>query len=143
MSHYLIFLAIIPIACFQFAKMYAPCRLWLVTGLAAGLVVAPVSLGLVEYTLIPVIGNVIGVVGAIFNLIHVSVGYFVLATLGKVEPGTLLTASELILMNLVNGLIWTTYYGFVGARMDRQFSSKGARKYIAVGGAKLKPSEEY
>ena len=142
MSHYLIFLAIIPIACFQLAKMYAPCRLWLATGIAAGLVIAPVSQGLVEYTLIPVIGNAIGIIGAMLNLIHGSVGYFVLGMLGKVEPGTLLSASEMTLMNMVNAAIWTTYYGVVGFRMDLKLSKK-AERYISVTGAKLKHSEEY
>ncbi|MEN8258410.1 MAG: hypothetical protein ABFS09_11170 [Thermodesulfobacteriota bacterium] len=143
MSHYLIFLAIIPIACFQLAKMYAPCRLWLLTGLSAGLVIAPVSQGLVEYTLIPVIGGCIGIIGTMFNLVHGSVGYFFLAALGTFESGTVLNASELALMNVINAVIWTTYYGVVGYRMDLRFSRKAESKYIAAAGAKLKHSEEY
>ena len=143
MSHLLIFLAIIPIACFQLAKMYAPCRLWLLTGLAAGLVIAPVSQGLVEYTLIPVIGGYIGIIGTMFNLIHGSVGYFFLGAIGTFEPGMVLDASQLILMNAVNAVIWTTYYGVVGYRMDLKFSTKAEKKYIVVAGAKFKHSEDY
>lgn len=141
MSHYLIFLAIIPIASFQLAKLYAPCRLWLFTGLAAGLVIAPVSQGLVEYTLIPVLGGFIGILGAVFNLIHGSVGYFFLGAIGVLEPGTVLNTSQLVMMNVINALIWTIYYGVVGYRMDIKFSQKAESKYVGV--ANFKHSEEY
>ncbi|MBU0681883.1 MAG: hypothetical protein KKD73_10735 [Proteobacteria bacterium] len=144
MSHYLIFLAIIPISCFHLCKMYAPRRLWLLTGLAAGMVIAPVSQGLVDYALIPIIGNVLGLVGAAFNMIHGSVGYFFLGAIGTFEPGMVLTTSQLALMNMINAVIWTSYYGLVGLRMDRRFSKKVERKYAVVAvGAKLKHSEKY
>ncbi len=143
MSHLLIFLAIIPIACFQLAKMYAPCRLWLLTGITAGLVIAPVSQGLVEYTLIPVIGGYIGIIGTMFNLIHGSVGYFFLGAMGTFEPGAVLNASQLIVMNAVNAVIWTIYYGVVGYRMDLKLSKNVESKYIVVTGAKLKHSKDY
>jgi hypothetical protein len=138
MSHYLIFLAIIPIGCFQLSKMVAPSRLWLFTGLGAGLVIAPVSQGLVEYTLIPIIGGLIGIVGTAFNMIHGSVGYFILGAMGSFEPGVALNAPQLTLMNVVNAAIWTTYYGVVGHRMDLKHSRKLGRKHIASTGAKLK-----
>ncbi len=138
MSHYLIFLAIIPIMTFQFTKMFAPSRIWLLTGLAAGLVIAPLSQGLVEYTLLPVIGGVIGVVGAVFNMIHGSVGYFFLGALGIFEPGTVLTGAELALMNVVNAVIWTSYYGVVGHRMDVKNPMKAGRKYGAVVAVKVR-----
>ncbi len=143
MSHLLIFLAIIPIACFQLAKMYAPCRLWLLTGLTAGLVIAPVSQGLVEYTLIPVIGGYIGIIGTMCNLIHGSVGYLFLGAMGTFEPGVVLNSSQLIVMNAVNAVIWTIYYGVVGYRMDLKLSKNVESKYIVVTGAKLKHSKDY
>lgn len=144
MSHYLIFLAIIPMSCFHLAKMFGPGRLWLWTGLSAGLVIAPVSQGLVEYTLIPVIGGMLGLVGAVFDIVHASVGYFLLAAMGVFEPGQVLTAPQFTLMHLVNGLIWTTYYGIVGFRMDLKFSRKPVRKYAAVPvAARVSHSQKY
>lgn len=112
--------------------------MWLFTGLAAGLVIAPVSQGLVEYTLIPVVGGLIGIVGAVFNMIHGSVGYFMLGAIGSFEPGMILSASQLTLMNVVNAAIWMSYYGFVGYRMDVKSARKVERKYVAVAGVKVK-----
>lgn len=144
MSHYLIFLAIIPISCFYLSKMYAPRRLWLVTGLAAGMVIAPVSQGLVDYAMIPIVGGVLGLVGAAFNMMHGSVGYFFLGAIGTFEPGMVLTISQLALMNMINAVIWTSYYGVVGYRMDRKLSQQVERKYAVVTvGAKLKHSDRY
>lgn len=136
MSQYLIFLAIIPIVTFQLTKMFAPNRLWVLTGIAAGLVIAPLSQGLVEYSLIPVVGGVIGIFGAIFNMIHGSVGYFFLGAIGTFEPGTVLNVSELILMNVVNAVIWTSYYGIFGFRMDAKYSRKAERRYVTVAALK-------
>ncbi|PLX50753.1 MAG: hypothetical protein C0613_02920 [Desulfobulbaceae bacterium] len=143
MTHYLIFLALIPIASFQLCRMFAPGRLWLWTGLTVGAVIAPVSQGLVEYTMIPLIGGMLGLMGAIFNMIHGSVGYFLLAACDIFQPGAVLDGSQLTMMNLVNGAIWTIYYGLVGYRIDVKAARKTSAKYVVVGAAKLKHGEEF
>lgn len=142
MCHYLIFLAIVPITAFQLSKMFAPGRLWLLTGLAAGLVVAPVSQGLVEYTLIPLIGGMLGLVGALFNFIHGSVGYLLMASWGIFGPNEVLDGFQITMMNLVNGAIWTTYYGVVGYRMDLKLSRSAEKKCLPVNATDLRQGKE-
>ena len=122
MSQYLIFLAIIPVAVFGLTKTYSVHRRYLLTGLMTGLVIAPVSMGLIEFTYIPIIGKGIGLVGMLLNLIHGSVGYFFLVSFGGLKPGILLDTSQLISINVVNALIWGTYYGVVGYNIDAKFS---------------------
>lgn len=106
MNQYLILLAIIPLSVFHLSKMMNPRRRWLLSGFATGLVIAPVSMGLIEFTYVPIIGKALGLVGVVGNLIHGSIGYFFLVTFGGLEPGVLLSTSQLITINLVNAGIW-------------------------------------
>ena len=124
MSQYLILLAIIPLSVFNLTKMFMPRRRWLLSGLATGLVVAPVSMGLVEFTYVPIFGKALGLIGTIFNLIHGSVGYFFLVSFGGMEPGVLLSASQLITINMVNAAIWGSYYGMVGYNIDAKLATE-------------------
>ncbi|MEN8258412.1 MAG: hypothetical protein ABFS09_11180 [Thermodesulfobacteriota bacterium] len=124
MSQYLILLAIIPLSVFNLTKMFMPGRRWLLSGLAAGLVIAPVSMGLIEFTYVPIIGKALGLVGVVGNLIHGSVGYFFLVSFGGMEPGVLLTASQLVTINLVNAAIWGSYYGMVGHNIDAKLATE-------------------
>ncbi|MDA3970318.1 MAG: hypothetical protein PF442_03105 [Desulfobulbaceae bacterium] len=139
MSQYLIFLAIIPFAVFNLTKMYSPRRRYLLTGLLTGLVIAPVSMGLIEYTYVPIVGKAIGLVGMLFNLIHGSVGYFFLVSFGGMEPGVLLTNSQLVSINMVNALIWGSYYGMVGFNIDAKLATQDqAEEHAHVGMVKQK-----
>ena len=126
MSQYLILLAIIPLSVFNLTKMFMPRRRWLLSGLATGLVVAPVSMGLIEFTYVPIIGKALGLVGVVGNLIHGSVGYFFLVSFGGMEPGVLLTASQLVTINVVNAAIWGSYYGMVGYNIDGKLATEEA-----------------
>ena len=95
MSQYLLLLAIIPLSTYFLAKIYKPKYKWLLTGMAFGMVVAPVSLSLMKFAYVPVIGKLVGFVGLVFNLIHGSIGYFMVMGMGLQEPGALLTAGEI------------------------------------------------
>ncbi len=114
----LLLLAVLPLATFFVTKKSHMKRKWLYTGIAFGLVIAPVSLALIKFTFIPVIGKLIGGVGVVTNLIHGSVGYFCLMTAGVMEPGGTLSASQMVTINLVNAAIWGTYYGIIGYNID-------------------------
>lgn len=139
-TYCLIFLALLPLASFHVCKSMAKSHIYTITGLALGVVIAPVSQGLVEFTLIPVVGAYIGFVGMIFNMIHGAVGFFFLGALGVFEPDTVLTGSQMILMNMVNAVIWTSYYGFVGRKMDLKLSPQGEEVYVMVARQSLKHS---
>lgn len=120
MSHLLLLLAIIPLSCFNLTTTFKAKHRWMMTGITMGLVIAPVSLALIKFSYIPVIGKLIGVIGLITNLIHGSVGYFGLMTAGFMEPGTVLSGPDLLLINLVNAVIWGSYYGVIGYNIDHQ-----------------------
>ena len=118
MEKMLLLLAILPLASFFLTKMSKIKYKWLYTGVAFGLVIAPVSLALIKFTFIPVIGKLLGGIGLVTNLIHGSVGYFLLMTAGFMEPGGTLSFSQLVTINLVNAAIWSTYYGILGYNID-------------------------
>jgi hypothetical protein len=118
MNQFLLLLAIVPLACFYLASLRKPDLKWRLTGITFGLVIAPVSLCLLQYVYVPVIGKLFGLIGLVLNLIHGSVGYFIAVGMGMAQPGELLAGSELGVINLINGAIWATYYGILGYHFD-------------------------
>ena len=118
MEKLLVLLAILPLGCFFLANRNRVRFKWFITGITFGVVVAPVSLALIKFSHIVVIGKLIGAVGLVTNLIHGSVGYFMLMTIGIIDPGGTLSSSQLVLINLVNGVIWSAYYGVLGYNID-------------------------
>jgi len=118
MEKMLILLAILPVASFFIAKSSKTKSKWLYTGIAFGVVIAPVSLALIKFTFIPVIGKLLGLIGLFTNLIHGSVGYFGLMAAGIMEPGGTLSFSQMVTINIVNAAIWSTYYGIIGYNID-------------------------
>ncbi|MDA3785574.1 MAG: hypothetical protein PF568_01555 [Deltaproteobacteria bacterium] len=124
MTQYLILLAIIPLSVFNLTKMFVPRRRWLLSGLSTGLVIAPVSMGLIAFTYVPIIGKAMGLVGLIGNLIHGSVGYFFLVSFGGMEPGVLLAPAQLVTISVVNAFIWGSYYGMVGYHIDAKLATE-------------------
>ncbi|MFH1215570.1 MAG: hypothetical protein V1706_03610 [Pseudomonadota bacterium] len=124
MSQYLILLAIIPLACFQLTKIYKMKNRWLLNGISMGLVIAPVSFGLLQFTYIPIIGKMLGFVGLIANLTHGSIGYFCLVGSGIIESTALITATELVMINLVNAVLFSYCYGMIGYAVDRKLEEE-------------------
>lgn len=130
MSQYLIFIALIPILCFQLTKLFKTKDKWFYRGLSIGLVIAPLSYGLLQFTYIPVIGKLIGVMGLLVNLTHGTAGYFCLAGSGLLEPGVILSVSELTLIHLINGIIFASAYGMIGYSIDRKMEIENARPVL-------------
>ncbi|MFZ5766732.1 MAG: hypothetical protein ACOY4H_14230 [Thermodesulfobacteriota bacterium] len=126
MSQYLILLAIIPLACFQLTKIYKMRHRWLLCGIATGAVIAPVSFGLLQFTYIPVVGKLLGFIGLIANLTHGSVGYFCLVGSGIIEPGAIITATQLVMINMVNAVLFSYCYGMIGYAIDRKVEEETA-----------------
>lgn len=132
MSQYLIFFAIIPLACFQLTRIFNVKDRWLYCGLSLGLVIAPLSLGLLQLTYIPIIGKLLGLIGLLVNLTHGSVGYFCLAGSGFIVPGILLSASQLLMIHLVNAVIFACGYGMIGYALDRKMEEESAQSAPVV-----------
>ncbi len=132
MSQWLILLAVIPLSCLQLTRIYPTRNRWMLNGIAFGLVVAPISFGLLKLTYIPVIGKILGLIGLVANLTHGSVGYFCLVGSGILEPGAAITTSQLVLINLVNGVLFAFCYGMVGYSVDRKLEEVQGRMDAGV-----------
>jgi hypothetical protein len=130
MNQFLLLLAIVPLACFYLASLRKPDLKWRLTGITFGLVIAPVSLCLLQYVYVPVIGKLFGLIGLVLNLIHGSVGYFIAVGMGMAQPGELLAGSELGVINLINGAIWATYYGILGYHFDLKQVGSESREVV-------------
>ncbi|WP_153305728.1 hypothetical protein [Desulfogranum mediterraneum] len=124
MSQWLIFLAIVPLSCFHLTKHYHLKNRWLWNGVSMGAVIAPVSFGLLKMTYIPLIGKLLGLVGLIANLTHGSVGYLCLLGTGVLELNTTITASQLVLINLLNGALFAACYGLIGYSIDKRITAE-------------------
>ncbi len=120
MSELLILLAIIPLACYQLTKNFKTKHRWAMIGVSSGLVIAPISFGLLQFTYVPIIGKIMGFIGLIFNLTHGSVGYFCLVGSGVIDPGAVLSASQLVMINVVNAALFSFAYGMIGYSVDKK-----------------------
>ncbi len=127
MSQWLILLAIVPLSCLELTKMYGTKNRWMLNGIAFGLVVAPISFALLKMTYIPLVGKFLGLIGLVTNLTHGSIGYFFLAGSGILEPGVVITASQLVLINLVNAVLFAYCYGMIGYSVDRKLVNTQGR----------------
>ena len=138
MAQLLIFLALIPLACLQFSKKLHPKDRWLLFGVAFGTVVSPVSYGLIEFTGIPVVGKLMGLIGLMANLIHGSLGYFFLESIGLLAEGATLIASQLLMIHMVNALIWSSYYGMIGYKIGQKIAGETKEASLDMSSARQK-----
>ncbi len=122
MSQYLILLTLIPLSCFELNKLINFKFRNMVYGISIGLVIAPVSFALLGFTYIPVIGKMLGLIGLLPHLTHGWVGYLSLIGTGFLELGAEITASQLVMINIVNGLVFAYIYGFIGYVIDRKLA---------------------
>lgn len=122
MSEWLIFLAIVPLSCIYLTRNVQIKNRFMWYGIAIGLVIAPVSFGLIQMTYIPVVGKLLGLVGVIVNLTHGSIGYISLLWSGTIEPNQAITAPELVMINMFNGVLFAYIYGLIGYAVDRKLA---------------------
>ena len=93
-------------------------------GIAVGMVIAPVSFAFIQMIYIPFIGKLLGLVGVIVNLTHGSIGYLSLLYSGMLEPDTVITATELVMINIFNGVLFAYIYGLIGYAVDRKLAKE-------------------
>jgi hypothetical protein len=103
----------------------------MLNGIAFGMVVAPVSFGLLQMTYIPVIGKFLGLVGLVANLIHGSVGYLCLLGSGMLELNSAISGSQMFMINIVNGILFSYVYGIIGHSIDGKLHT-GERKVATM-----------
>ncbi len=124
MGEWLIFLAIVPLSCLYLTNNLHIKNRFMWIGITFGMVIAPVSFGLVQMTYIPFIGKLLGLVGVIFNLTHGSIGYISLLWVGILEPNTVITATDLVMINLFNGVLFAYIYGLIGYAVEKKLAKE-------------------
>ena len=133
MSHYLILLAIVPLSCFELTKLFHCKHRSMICGIAIGLVIAPIGFALLEFTYLPIIGKLLGLIGLLANLSHGSIGYLCLIGCGVLEPDVQISALQFTMINLINGMFFAYTYGVLGYVIDRKRNQKGlVRKVLFV-----------
>ncbi len=133
MSQYLILLAIIPLSCYELAKLFNYKYKNTICGISIGLVIAPVSFALLGFTYIPLIGKLLGLIGLLAHITHGWVGYLCLIGTGLLELGVEITALQLAMINMVNGLLFAYAYGLIGyVFFDRKLIKNNPLKHFLL-----------
>ena len=130
MSEYMILFAIVPLSCFELTRLFNCKFRNMLCGISIGLVIAPLSFALLQFTCVPVIGGLLGLIGQVINLTHGSIGYFCLVGSGLLEPGVQIAAAQLVMVNLVNGLLFAYGYGIIGYAIDRKLAKKSVARRV-------------
>jgi len=124
MSQYLIFLALIPLSCFELVKLFKFTYRNTICGISIGLVVAPVSFALLKFAYVPIIGKFLGLIGLPIHITHGCFGYICMIGMGLVEPEIVVTALQLTIINVFNGLLFALIYGLMGYLLDSKRRNK-------------------
>ena len=119
MIHWLLLLAVVPIAARIWAKKHAPQYRNTILGAGFGLVASPLSLGLYATYFLGPLGIVTGMAGLLLVLWHVAPGYYICTTLGIVPAGTVVAGTSHLAVEISNGIIWGVVYGVLGHGLDR------------------------
>ena len=109
---------ILPLATFFWARSHAPRRLWRLTGLSLGLIVAPASSGLYGLYFLGPLAALLGLVGFPLVSFHGTPGFELATALGLREPRTVVDGVEHLWIALLNGGFWSLAYGALGWAID-------------------------
>lgn len=114
----LLLLAAVPFVFWRYARSHVPRHVWLVTGVAIGAIISPLSLGLYSTFFLGPLGLPTGMLGLVSTLFHGAPGFHVAQWLGLV-PYEVVTGLSHVYVELLNGVIWGTLYGLLGFLIDR------------------------
>ena len=113
----LLLLSLVPVAAYRYARRRHPSHVFLISGIALGAVVSPLSLGLYATFFVPYIGLVPGILGLWSSLFHGEPGFRLAHYLGIIPPGVVEGSSRLYLA-AIDGVIWASVYGIGGWVVD-------------------------
>ena len=117
-QYLLVFLILVPIAAFWFARHRFPKHLYRIVGVAFGAVVSPWATGLYAFYFLSPWGVVLGLVGLVLTLIHGPLGFQMAQYLGLISSGVVTEFRSQLVIELLNGLIWAAIYGLMGWAFD-------------------------
>lgn len=108
----------LPILAYQVASKYYANRVYLATGIALGLVIAPFSLALYGTFFIPYIGLPTGLVGLLSSMIHSAPGFHLAQLLGLVSFEEVISKPDNSWYTILNAIVWACAYGSLGWFID-------------------------
>jgi len=88
-----------------------------ITGIALGLVISPVSMGLYATYFLGPLGIVTGMIGLVSAVFHGTPGYYIARTFGLVPPGVVEGIGHFY-VGAINALVWAVIYGALGRVID-------------------------
>ncbi|MFC1523174.1 hypothetical protein ACFL6N_00140 [Thermodesulfobacteriota bacterium] len=116
----LILLAAVPIGGYFWSRKSRQEWLWTITGVCFGLVVAPLGLGFMDLSGLPIIGKLFGLIGMLLNLVHGLPGFIIAVAHGIHAPGEVLSVSGHVMVSAINGVAWAFFYGVLGFTFDKK-----------------------
>lgn len=115
----LLLFAVVPWMSWRYTRIHAPRHVWLISGVALGLVISPLSLGLYATFFVSPIGLPTGMLGLVSTLFHGPPGYHAARWLGLLPENEVVSGLVSIYVEVLNGIFWALVYGFLGLVIDR------------------------
>ena len=112
-------LALVPWLAWRYARTNAAPHLWAITGIAFGLVISPLSLGLYATFFASPVGLPTAMLGLVSTLFHGSPGFHAARWLGLIPPNEVVSGVASFYVEALNGLLWALFYGSLGFVVDR------------------------
>lgn len=114
----LLFLVVVPVAAWYWARRNRPAQLWLITGATFGAVADPFSIGLYATMILPPLGVITGLIGFAASNFHALPGYEIATAVGLVEDHHVVGGIDHLWISGANALVWGVVYGAVGWVID-------------------------
>lgn len=113
-------LLVVPIATYVIARRKKARNLYGVSGLAFGIVVAPLSLGFYSLFFVSPWGLIPGLLGLGMSVVHEAPGFHLAISLGLVRGEQVASSIfQHVVVEVINAGIWASAYGFLGLAIDR------------------------
>lgn len=127
----LVALWVVPLLTFLWARRRAPRKVWRLTGVSLGFIVAPASSGLYGLYFVGPLVALLGLIGFPLAMFHGEPGFELATLLGLREPRTVVQGVERIYIALLNAVVWSVVYGGLGWAVDRSVGTRKARSDAA------------
>ena len=115
----------IPIFVYWIARRKQSRNVFLATGIAFGAVASPWSFGLYSWFFVSPLGAILGFPGLILVALHEFPGFHLSIYMGLVPKGQIVDGiSQGLIIETINAIVWSIFYGFVGYLIDTFRSRK-------------------
>jgi hypothetical protein len=118
-------LIVVPIAGYFFSRRRYPKRVGLITGICFGLVISPLGYGFYGLSAIasvyihPTIGVLLVLLSGIILFFQGAAGHKIAIWLGIQTPATVVSGTDHLWIEMINGLLWGSIYGVIGLFVDK------------------------